>query len=93
VVQDGDTLWVTASTNDEFRAPGVGTIAMKPGETRDMVLDNGQVVTVTPTLRAETAEEQAGSHPTLQRVKADIDRDSRDRWRAFRMRCRGCEAG
>lgn len=93
VVQQGDTLWVTASTNSDFRAPGVGTIAMKAGETRDMVLGDGQVVTVTPTLRPETAEEQAGSDPALRRAGADIDRDSRDRWRAFRDLCRACRAG
>jgi beta-lactamase regulating signal transducer with metallopeptidase domain len=59
VVQRGDRIWVTASLNREFDRPVTGTIALRSGETGDIVLDNGQVVTVTPTVRAETPEEVA----------------------------------
>ncbi|MBU1374665.1 MAG: M56 family metallopeptidase [Alphaproteobacteria bacterium] len=86
VVQRGDRLWVTVSLNRRFEGDEVGTIEMRSGETRNIALPNGQVVTVTPTLRPETAEEAAGAHEALRRVDVDLDRSSREAWEALRRR-------
>jgi hypothetical protein len=88
VVQRGERLWVTASLNRRFEGPETGTIEMRSGETRDLVLGNGQVVTITPTLRPETPEEAAGAWETLRRADADMERSSRDARRLDRQRCR-----
>jgi beta-lactamase regulating signal transducer with metallopeptidase domain len=88
VVQRGDRLWVTASLNRRFDPDETATVEMRPGETRNMVLANGQTITVTPTLRPETPEEAAGDHEALRRVDNDIDRSSRDAWRTYRDHCR-----
>lgn len=80
VVQRGERLWVTASLNRRFRGDEVGTIEMRSGETRDLVLPNGQVVTLTPTLRAETPEEVAGAAERRGRRLPDA-------WSPYRQRC------
>lgn len=80
VVQRGERLWVTASLNRRFRGDEVGTIEMRSGETRDLVLPNGQVVTLAPTLRSETPEEIAGAAEPR-------GRDLKDAWRFYRQRC------
>ncbi len=80
VVQRGERLWVTASLNRRFRGDEVETIEMRSGETRDLVLPNGQVVTLTPTLRTETPEEIAGAMEPR-------GRDLKDAWRFYRRRC------
>ena len=61
VYQRGDLLVVTASLDRHF-TPGVsGSVVLRSGETGNVVLGNGQVVTVTPTTRRETPRElQAG---------------------------------
>jgi beta-lactamase regulating signal transducer with metallopeptidase domain len=84
VIQRGERLWVTASLNRAFRGPAVGTIEMRSGETRDLVLGNGQVVTVTPTLRPETSEEAAGDRESLRRAGARLDASGRALWAAYR---------
>lgn len=89
VVQRGDRLWVTVSLNRRFQGPEVGTVEMRSGETRTFALPNGQMVTVTPTVRPETTDEAAGVHAVLREVDADLDRSSRDAWEALRQRCRG----
>jgi len=66
--------------NRRFRGDEVGTIEMRSGETRDLVLPNGQVVTLTPTLRTETPEEIAGAMEPR-------GRDLEDAWRFYRRRC------
>jgi beta-lactamase regulating signal transducer with metallopeptidase domain len=59
VYQHGERVWVVASLGAGFKPQETGGVALKPGETGDIVLPTGQVVTVTPLLRAETAEEMA----------------------------------
>lgn len=72
VVQQGDRLWVTASLNRRFLPPMTGTILLGSGETGTIVLGDGKVVTVTPTLRPETAEEvEEGSRATRNMPWAD----------------------
>jgi beta-lactamase regulating signal transducer with metallopeptidase domain len=95
VVQDGETFWVTASTNRRFQAPGVATAGLRSGETRDLVTGDGQVITVTATARAETPEEVAGARDHLRRVNAEIDQSARTAWAILkgeaareRVRCR-----
>lgn len=80
VVQRGERLWVTASLNRRFRGDEVGTIEMRSGEIRDLVLPNGQVVTLAPTLRAETPEEVIGA-------SVERGRGLTDAWSRYRQRC------
>jgi beta-lactamase regulating signal transducer with metallopeptidase domain len=80
VVQRGERLWVTASLNRRFRGDAVGTIEMRSGEIRDLVLPNGQVVTLAPTLRAETPEEVIGA-------SVERGRGLTDAWSRYRQRC------
>jgi beta-lactamase regulating signal transducer with metallopeptidase domain len=88
VVQRGERLWVTASLSKRFDPSDTATIEMRPGETRTVTLPDGRQVVVTPTLRAETAAEQAGASGAFDAVAEDINRTSRDAWRTHRDRCR-----
>ena len=81
VLQQGDRLWVTASLNRRLQPPQAGTIALRSGETGNIVLGNGQVVTVTPTLRAETPEEvEEGKRATR---NLPIDPATVNPWRGY----------
>lgn len=92
VVQQGDRLMVSVSFSRRFDADESATVEMRSGETRKVILPNGRTVTLTPTVRPETPEEQAGVRQALWRADADLDRTGRDAWRAYRDRCRaeGC---
>jgi len=92
VTQRGERLWVSASFSRRFDVGETATVEMRSGESRELTLPNGRVVTVAPTLRAETAEEAAGDRAVLRRVADDIGRSSRDTWNAYRQLCRaeGC---
>jgi beta-lactamase regulating signal transducer with metallopeptidase domain len=57
VRQDGDRLWVTASLDSRFSPETSGAVMLESGQTGRITLGDGQVVTVTPTARAETAAE------------------------------------
>jgi beta-lactamase regulating signal transducer with metallopeptidase domain len=57
VVQQGDRFLVTASLDRRFAPETSGSILLASGQTGNIVLGNGQIVTVTPTLRPETPEE------------------------------------
>jgi len=59
VVQRGDRLHVMAALNRSFGPFVSGAVDLAPGETGTIRLPNGLEVTVTPTVRAETAEEAA----------------------------------
>lgn len=88
VVQRGQSLWVTASLSKRFDPSETATIEMRPGETRSFALPDGRSVVVTPTVRTETPAEQAGARGAFDVVSEDINRTSRDAWRAYRDRCR-----
>jgi len=88
VVQRGPRLWVTASLSKRFSPSDTATIEMRAGETQTLTLPDGRQVVVTPTLRAETAAEQAGASGAFDAVAEDINRNSRDAWRTYRDRCR-----
>lgn len=92
VTQRGQRLWVSASLSKRFGPDDTATIEMRAGETRTFTLPNGRPVTVTPSLRVETAEERAGGHDTLAAMNEQFKRTSKDAWRAYRDRCRaeGC---
>jgi hypothetical protein len=57
VYQDGDRLTVSASLDRRFEPWNSGSIVLAAGQTGQIVLGNGQIVTVTPTVRRETPEE------------------------------------
>lgn len=57
VRQDGDRLWVTASLDSRFSPETSGAVMLGSGQTGRITLGDGQVVTVTPTLRPETPQE------------------------------------
>jgi hypothetical protein len=88
VVQKGERLWVTASLDRRLGADDAVTVEMRSGETREVALPNGRAVTLSPVMRPETAEERAGDHAAIGRADGDIDRSSRQSWRAYRDRCR-----
>jgi beta-lactamase regulating signal transducer with metallopeptidase domain len=79
VLQDGDRLWVSASLDRRFQAATSGTISLGSGETGDIVLGNGQVVTVTPTVRSETAEEIEAGKRALRNMSPISDKPLRAR--------------
>jgi len=79
VLQDGDRLWVSASLDRRFQAATSGTISLGSGETGDIVLGNGQVVTVTPTVRPETAEEIEAGKRALRNMSPISDKPLRAR--------------
>ena len=82
VYQQGDRFWVTASLNRRLHPPQAGTIALASGETGSIVLGDGQVITVTPTARAETPEEvDEGKRATR---NLPIDLATVDPWRGYR---------
>ena len=65
VYQDGDRLTVSASLDRHFESWNSGSIVLAPGQTGQITLGNGQVVTVTPTVRHETpAEVEDGQRAT-----------------------------
>jgi len=68
VEQRGQTLLVTASLGRGFRPGSSGTIPLASGETGTIVFDNGQAVTVTPMLRAETPEEAEEGRRSTERL-------------------------
>jgi len=88
VVQSGERLWVTAGLDPRLDAEDSVTVEMRSGETREVALPNGRAVTLTPLMRPETAKERAGDRAAIGRADGDIDRSSRDAWRAYRDRCR-----
>ena len=57
---------MTASLNRRFEPDASGTVVLKSGETGQITLPNGQVVTVTPTVRPETPEEIAEGERAIQ---------------------------
>jgi len=57
VEQRGHTLLVSASLGSQFEPGSSGTIPLASGQTRTIVLGDGEAVTVTATLRPETADE------------------------------------
>lgn len=65
VVQHGDRLRVTAGLNRSFQSLVSGAIELGSGETGTIRLPNGLLVTVTPTLWAETPAEIADARRTL----------------------------
>lgn len=64
VTQHGDRLTVTAGLNASLGPMASGSVELASGETGVIRLRNGLAVTVTPTLRAETAEELAEGQRT-----------------------------
>jgi hypothetical protein len=68
-----------ASLDRRFQAATSGTIAWARGETGDIVLGNGQVVTVTPTVRPETAEEVEAGKRALRNMSPISDKPLRSR--------------
>ena len=84
VRQEGDRLWITASLNRRFQPAETGTIALRSGETGDILLGNGQIVTVTPTVRPETAEEIADGQRATRSLTASFDGLKTDAWRDYR---------
>jgi beta-lactamase regulating signal transducer with metallopeptidase domain len=65
VYQDGDRFTVSASLDRRFESWNSGSIVLAAGQTGQIVLGNGQVVTVTPTVRRETpAEVEEGQRAT-----------------------------
>lgn len=65
VYQDGDRFTVSASLDRRFESWNSGSIVLAAGQTGQIVLGNGQVVTVTPTVRRETpAEFEEGQRAT-----------------------------
>jgi beta-lactamase regulating signal transducer with metallopeptidase domain len=64
VTQHGDRLTVTAGLNQSLKSILSGSIDLTSGETGAIRLPNGLIVTVTPTLRAETSEETAEGQRT-----------------------------
>jgi hypothetical protein len=65
VAQRGDDLVVTASLDRRFAPATSGSIVLRSGQTGRIVLGNGQAVTVTPTVRPETAEEAEAGRRAL----------------------------
>jgi beta-lactamase regulating signal transducer with metallopeptidase domain len=57
VAQDGDRLVVSASLDRRFEPRNSGSVVLSPGQTGQITLGDGQVVTVTPTVRPETPQE------------------------------------
>jgi len=57
VYQDGDRFTVSASLDRRFESWNSGSIVLAAGQTGQITLGNGQIVTVTPTVRPETPEE------------------------------------
>jgi hypothetical protein len=57
VYQEGDRFTVSASLDRHFEPWNSGSIVLAAGQTGQIVLGNGQVVSVTPTVRRETPEE------------------------------------
>ena len=57
VYQNGDRLTVSASLDRGFEPWNSGSIDLAPNQTGQITLGNGQIVTVTPTVRRETPEE------------------------------------
>lgn len=88
VTQRGQQLWVTASLGKRFDPAETATIEMRAGETRTFALPNGRQVVVTPTLRAETADEMASARGVYDAISAELGRTGDDAWRAYRDRCR-----
>jgi len=84
VTQKGERLWVTASPGSRFNPAESVTVEMRSGETREVDLPDGRRVTISPTLRAETPEERADDG--LRRIASDVERSSREAWRAYRDR-------
>jgi hypothetical protein len=68
VRQDGDRFTVSASLDRRFEPWNSGSIVLAANQTGQITLGNGQVVTVTPTLRRETPAEVAEG----QRVTRDM---------------------
>ena len=87
VYQDGDRLWVSVSLDRRFQAPTSGTIILGSGETGSIVLGNGQVVTVTPTVRPETPAEVEEGKRALSNMSPLQPRVSRGPWRPNGDRC------
>jgi hypothetical protein len=75
VVQRGDKLVVTAGLNHLFDPLLSGSVELRSGETGKIALRNGEVVTVTPTIRPETPQEiadgQRGGYVRIDRVSQD----------------------
>ena len=59
VRQAREVLWVTVSLGSGFAPASSGTVPLVSGGTGKVALPDGQIVTVTATLRPETAEEMA----------------------------------
>jgi len=57
VTQRGDRLLITAGLDRSFHPMVTGSIELTSGETGTITLPNGQLITVTPLLRAETPQE------------------------------------
>lgn len=92
VVQRGDRLWVTASLSRRFDPAVTASLEMRPGETRTLTLPNGRAIVVTPVVRAETPDEQAGDRIAIAMADEAIARSGDEAWRTYRDRCRtgGC---
>jgi hypothetical protein len=74
VVQRGERLLVTAALNQSFRPLVSGSVELASGETGTVRLPNGQLVTVTPTVRPETPEELAEAQRTHGHAYVRLDR-------------------
>ena len=86
VFQQGDHYWVTASVTYARQPVVAGGVSLASGETGQIQLANGQVVTVTATARPETSEEtqMADAAVDVREVaSAARDRTQRDRPRAL----------
>jgi hypothetical protein len=70
VEQHGDRLLVTASLDRRFDPATSATLQLRSGETGQVTLPGGQLVTVTPTVRPETPEEIAEGQREIARLEA-----------------------
>lgn len=87
VLQSGDRLVVTATLRGGRGAWPTGTAVLASGETGEILLPTGQIVTVTPTLRPETPEEVAAAE-RMSRLRIFVEAE---RWGAYEGHRRGLE--
>jgi hypothetical protein len=87
VFQHGDRYWVTASVTYQRQPVVAGGVSLASGETGDIQLANGQVVSVTATARPETPEETEAARTVADRQEVAVA--ARERARAWRSERRG----